>query len=242
MPVIGVTLAIALALVHGFISRIEIDAWIPKHRWISFAGGVSMGYVFLDIFPELNHAQADLAQADFWLLDYLENHVYLLALLGLTLFYGLDRWVLISRRTNLAEGRTDRADTSIFWIHIAVYALLNLIFGYLLQDLSHSLWRCLLFFIAAALHFFVVDHGLREHHRTLYDRQGRWLLTAAIVVGAIAGLSTQFNQAAIAAIWAFLAGSIMLNILKQELPEASETCFWSFLGGASLYAGLILLI
>lgn len=242
MPSLGFILAIALALVHGFISRIEVDAFIPQYRWISFAGGVSMGYVFLDIFPELSHAQEELAHVDVGLLNYLENHVYLLALLGLTLFYGLDRWVILSRQGNQADNNTNQADTTIFWIHMSAFALINLIFGYLLQDLVHSLGQCLLFFIAAALHFFIVDHSLREHHRNLYDKQGRWLLTAAIVVGAIAGESIKLHEATISIIWAFLAGSILLNILKKELPEAQETCFWSFLGGATLYSGLILLI
>jgi hypothetical protein len=150
---------------------------------------------------------------------------------------------LTSRRSNLAEADINRADISVFWIHIAAYALLNLVFGYLLIDLGdHGLWRCLLFFIAVALHFFIVDQGLREHHRALYDRQGRWLLTVTIVVGAAVGLATQFNEAAVSTVWAFLAGSIILNILKRELPEAKKTCFWSFLAGATLYTALILLI
>ena len=228
---------------HGFIAQLEVEAFIPKHRWFSFAGGASMGYVFLDIFPELSHAQGALAQADFWLLNYLENHVYVMALLGLTTFYGLDRWVLTSRQSNLAETDVNRADIHIFWIHMTAYALLNLVFGYLLIDLGdHSLSQCILFFIAVALHFFIVDQVLREHHRTLYDRQGRWLLTAAILVGAAAGVATQLNEAAVSTVWAFLAGSMILNTLKRELPKAEKTCFWSFLGGATLYTALILLI
>ena len=55
-------------------------------------------------------------------------------------------------------------------------------------------------------------------------------------------LTIQFNEAAVSKVWAFLAGSIILNILKRELPEAQKTCFWSFLGGATLYTALILLI
>ncbi|MCC5898608.1 MAG: hypothetical protein JJU32_11935 [Phormidium sp. BM_Day4_Bin.17] len=242
MSSVGLILAIALALVHGFISRIDVDAFIPKYRWLSFSGGVSMGYVFLDIFPELSQAQEELTHSDFWLLTYFENHVYLLALLGLTLFYGLDRWVILSRQSNRVNTNANQADITIFWIHMSGFALINLIFGYLLQDLVHSFWQCLLFFIAVALHVFIVDHSLREHHRSLYDKQGRWLLTAAILVGAILGISIPLNEALISAIWAFLAGSIILNILKQELPEAQKTCFWSFVSGATLYSALILLI
>ncbi len=53
----GLILAIALALVHSFASQLPIFSIIPKFRWLSFAGGVSLSYVFLEIFPELRHAQ-----------------------------------------------------------------------------------------------------------------------------------------------------------------------------------------
>jgi len=33
-----------------------------------------------------------------------------------------------------------------------------------------------------ALHFVVNDNGLREHHREVYDRIGRWILAAAIIL------------------------------------------------------------
>ena len=243
MPLIGLTIAIALAIVHAFISTFKVDSYIPQYRWLSFAGGVSISYVFLDIFPELSHAQEEIIHAGFPLLHYLENHVYLLALLGLTLFYGLDRLALTSRRWKVANDERDRAGSRVFTIHIAAYALVNAIFGHLLQELSdHNLWQCILLFFAAALHFFIMDYALREHHPILYDRWGRWILTGAILVGALAGTSLHLNEAFVAMVWAFLAGSILLNILKKELPEAKKTCFWSFLGGASLYAVLILLI
>jgi hypothetical protein len=144
MPLMGLTVAIALAIVHAFISTFKVDAYIPQYRWLSFAGGVSISYVFLDIFPELSHAQEEIAHASFPLLNYLENHVYLLALLGLTLFYGLDRLALTSRRWKVAKDERDRAGSRVFTIHMAAYALVNAIFGYLLQELSlYSLLICL---------------------------------------------------------------------------------------------------
>jgi len=231
---IGLMLAVGLALVHGFISRLEVDAWMPEYRWISFTGGVSMAYIFLEVLPELSQAQ---------ILGHLEHHTYLMALLGLTVFYGLDRLVLTSRQLNRTHHDRDRASTRVFWIHMAAFASLNLIFGYLLQDLSaHSLIECMVFFVAVALHFFIMDHGLREHHEALYDQRGRWWLTGAILIGAIAELFIHLDEAIVALVWAFLAGSIILNILKRELPEAQKTCFWSFLTGATLYSGLLLLI
>lgn len=239
----GLILAVGLALIHSFAAKLNIDKFIPEHRWLSFAGGVSIGYVFLEIFPELSHAQAELEHSTFPLMAYLENHVYIIALLGLLLFYGLDILALNSRKWNRKMNDSDSTDTTVFWIHISAFAVLNIIFGYLLQDLSeHTLLRCILFFIAVALHFFVIDRGLREHHKISYDKQGRWLLTAAIMVGAIAGQSIHFSEVALSLVWSFLAGSIILNILKRELPDEQQSCFISFLGGTALYTALILSI
>ena len=95
----GVVLAIGLALIHGFASQIPIEAFVPKKRWLSFSGGVSIGYVFLEIFPELSHAQEELLHSDVPVLGYLENHIYILALLGLVMFYILEK-IALSERAN----------------------------------------------------------------------------------------------------------------------------------------------
>lgn len=239
----GLVLAVGLALVHAFVSKLNIFSVIPERRWISFAGGVSIGYVFLEIFPELSHAQEAVEHSSIPFVAYLENHVYLIALLGLLAFYGLDILALTSRRLNRSENGSDHASPAVFWIHITAFAVLNAIFGYLLQDVSeHSLVECALFFTAVALHFFIIDHNLREHHKVNYERVGRWLLTGAIMAGAIAGQATHFNEAAISIVWSFLAGSIILNILKRELPDEQKSCFGSFISGAAIYAVLLLLV
>ncbi|BDM83294.1 hypothetical protein [Acaryochloris marina] len=238
----GLYLAIGLTLIHAFVSKLNVLTFIPEYRWISFAGGVSMGYVFLEIFPELSHAQKELEHSAILLVAYLENHVYILALIGLAVFYGLDILALTSRRFNREANKVDRTSPAVFWIHITAFAVLNLIFGYLLQDMAkHGLLRCLIYFIAVALHFFILDHNLREHHQNLYDKQGRWLLTAAIMVGAISGQATHVNEATISIVWSFLAGSMILNILTRELPDERKSCFGSFIGGSTLYTGLLLL-
>ncbi|NJL21613.1 MAG: hypothetical protein HC895_13625, partial [Leptolyngbyaceae cyanobacterium SM1_3_5] len=43
-----------------------------------------------------------------------------------------------------------------------------------------------------------------------------------------------------AVLFAFLAGGIVLNVLKEELPEDRESHFWSFAIGAIGYAVLLL--
>jgi zinc transporter ZupT len=90
-----------------------------------------------------------------------------------------------------------------------------------------------------ALHFVVNDHGLREAHKHVYDRIGRWILAAAVIVGWAIGQGTQIHEAAIAVLFAFLAGGLVLNVLKEELPEDRESKFWAFALGAATYAALL---
>lgn len=228
----GIILAITLALIHGFAAKLPIFSFIPRFRWLSFAGGVSLGYVFLEVFPELSNIQEELEHSDIHVINYLEHNVYLFALIGLMIIYGLDLLASKSRKKN---------NSIVFWVHIITFSILNIITGYLLQDLgNHSLLQCILFFVPIALHFFIIDEHLREHHKSLFDHKGRWYLVGAIIFGAIIGQVGELNEAAIAIIWSFLAGSIILNVLKHELPDEKDSCFWSFLSGSILFATLLL--
>ena len=93
-----------------------------------------------------------------------------------------------------------------------------------------------------ALHFVVNDHGLRENHKHSYDRISRWILAAAIILGWAIGYGTEIHQAAIALLFSFLAGGVVLNVFKEELPEERQSKFWAFSLGAAIYAALLLAV
>ncbi|MDP5338644.1 MAG: hypothetical protein NWQ28_08735, partial [Nodularia sp. (in: cyanobacteria)] len=113
--------------------------------------------------------------------------------------------------------------------------------GYLLVHREESgIQSLLLFALAMALHFIVNDHALRKNHQKLYDQMGRWLLAIAIIFCWLIGIDTEINQAVVAVLFAFLAGGIVLNVLKEELPEVTESCFWSFAFGTINYAIILL--
>lgn len=45
--------AIALAVVHLFAGGLRAIDRVPRSRWLSFGGGISVAYVFVHLFPEL---------------------------------------------------------------------------------------------------------------------------------------------------------------------------------------------
>jgi zinc transporter ZupT len=157
----------------------------------------------------------------------------LVALAGLALFYGLERMLRCSK---LDE---ERRSADIFWVHLGSFALYNFLIGYLLVHREEQTLQGLaLFAFALGVHFIVNDQALRDNHGEVYDKSGRWLLAAMPLAGWLVGILTEIDRLWLSALFAFLAGSIVLNVLKEELPEDRESRFWAFALGRSAYSAL----
>ncbi len=78
-------------LVHLFAGKLRLLDVIPRSRWLSLAGGISVAYVFIHVFPELEKAQRAIGES--WqAAEWIEHHAYLVALSGLAVFYGWRGW------------------------------------------------------------------------------------------------------------------------------------------------------
>ncbi|MHB0858842.1 MAG: hypothetical protein ACYC5M_14905 [Anaerolineae bacterium] len=55
------------------------------------------------------------------------------------------------------------------------------------------------------------------------------------------GVAFQVHEALVGVLFAFLSGGIILNILKEELPDERASSFGAFSLGALIYAALLLL-
>lgn len=246
--------AVGLVLVHLFSGKLRFLDGTPRSAWLSAFGGVSVAYVFVHLLPELASYEETIAAAVGERLPALENHVYLVALVGLAVFYGVERTTASSRQRvsgtagELGEASVRRAEDApdttggrVFWLSIGSFALYNLLIGYLLLHREQPGVRSLLlFFVAMALHFVVNDFGLRERHKRDFTHIGRWILVAAVALGWVIGLATELSKALVAVLIAFLAGGVVLNVLKEELPEERQSHFWAFALGAVAYTALLL--
>ena len=233
--------ALGLAAVHLLAGKLRFLDVTPRSIWLSAAGGASVAYVFLHILPDLAKAQESFDAPVAGFLTSIERHVWLLSLGGLSVFYGLERLVRQSGRNAAGQGSKVRSQR-VFWLHIGSFTVYNLVFGYLLQNREQAGARNLLLFGAAiGLHFIVNDFGLRRDHQSAYDRTARWILGAAVLAGSIIGIFAPIERMGVEALYAVLAGGIILNVLKEELPEERESRFWAFAAGAGLYGGLLLL-
>lgn len=236
--------ALLFALTHAFGARLAFLDRAPRSIWLSLAGGVSVAYVFVHLLPELAEHQEAVGRAaeEGGLLGAVESQVWLIALAGLAVFYGLERLARRGARCEREAGRPERPPRGIFWIHLASFAAYNLIVGYLLLHREGGGTELLFYAVAMALHFLVNDHGLREQHGQAYRREGRWLLAAAPVAGWALALVAAVPDLAISALFALIAGGVVLNVLKEELPEDRDSRFWAFAAGAAAYSALLIAV
>lgn len=121
-----------VALAHAFSVQLRFLDRVPGNALLSFGGGVAAALVFFEILPELGEAQRLVARMASDQLGFLEHNVYILAALGLALFYGLELLVKGSRRSSSDRGGGDAASDLAFWLCMSTYSIKNGIVGYLL--------------------------------------------------------------------------------------------------------------
>jgi hypothetical protein len=237
---VALVAAVVLAVVHIFGGKLRFIAGVPRSRWLSAFGGVSVAYVFVHLLPELAEGQRTFQGEDGALLGFVEDHVYLVALAGLALFYGVESHSLRSRGERRDQSGEDQTGRGAFWVSICSFAAYNAIVGYLLlRGELEEATALALYTSALALHFVINDFGLREHHKEGYERAGRWIISAAVLVGWTTGVLTELPERTIALVLAFIAGGIVLNVLKEELPGERRARFMPFIAGAIAYTVLL---
>jgi hypothetical protein len=240
----GLVAAVAvLAAIHLSAGKLRFLNGVPRSRWLSIAGGVSIAYVFVRLLPELAAGQDVVNRSLPEVFLVIEKHVYLIALGGLLAFYGLERVVREAQRTPGERFGGSTTSPQVFWLHIGSFALYNVLIGYLLVHREvPGVLSLLLFTVAMGFHFLVTDFGLREDHRAEYGRYGRWVLLVALLAGWGAGLLVGVSDLLIVVLSSFLAGGVILNALKEELPQERRSRLVPFFAGAVAYSLILLVI
>jgi hypothetical protein len=207
------------------------------HRWmLSFAAGVAVAYVFVHLLPELQKTSHQL-------LSVFEHLVYLAAMLGFLLSYGLEKmtfWshVKLKNRTLLAEKHI-----ITFLLHMLGYAAYVWLISYLMiRNIEVSTVSIILYTVALGLHFLGVDFYFFEEYGRLYTKLGRYILTVAVFAGWSIGLFTELHKVLTIILLGLVSGAIIMNTMIMELPQGKEGKFYPFLLGGVFYAALLLSI
>lgn len=242
-PLASLAAVAVVAAVHVSAARLRAASPVPHRLWLSAAGGVSIAYVFVHVLPELQAGQRTFADSAVGVVPFLEHHAYLVALAGFAAYYGVERLARRNGDGSADDGGGDEESDAAFRVHLGSFAVYNGLIGYFfVHRIESDLTGLLLFTGAMALHVFVTDAGLDRHYDDAYRRYGRWVLAGALLGGWALGRLTELRELAVATLFAFLAGGVVLNVVKEELPEETRSSFVAFAAGAAGYAALLLLV
>ncbi len=179
----------------------------------SFAGGLAVAYVFVHLLPELELGHELLGQ-----------RIYVLVLAGFLLVYGIEHG--LSRRTDDDPG-------PVYAVRLGVAAVYNALVVFTLgAQIPDSLVLALVFLGSLSLHIVSMDHGLQEQFEG-HHRRSRVVLMLAVVGGAAASLRFEGHELEVDIATALLAGFIMWQVFRDELPKAGRGRFGWLLAGAS---------
>jgi len=194
----------------------------------SFAGGMSITYVFGHLLPELDEGHEVIGEL-----------IYLVVLIGFVVYYGLERHINKSRST--VEGGDDRAQLVISLGSYWVYNWL-IVLG-LPDGPSASLPHVLLMTAAMGLHLLHSDYDFGNEYPEMFKRWGRFLIASAPLVGLICRFYFQPEVEILKdTLTAILAGSVIYSVFKKELPYPERTNIVWFFVGILIYTFLLVLV
>lgn len=215
---------LVLAAIHLFANRPKILGWVWRGQFLSFASGVSLSYVFVDLLPALEKGAPVLKRTFEHVIPFLELHTYLIALLGILFYYGV--------QSRISPKKTQ-------WLPFSSYLLFNFFVGASLSDSSNpEIQPLTLFTIAIGLHYFITDHLSKISDKKLV----LWSLICALFVGYLIGNLAKIPDTVTAIGISFVAGGILLNTFRYELPKREKDGYFWFVCGALLYTAILLVL
>jgi len=230
---------ILFALIFLFSSKIHIIK-IKHHRsLLSFAAGIAIAYVFVHLLPELSRASNVFVKTSGYSSLLLASyHVYIAAMIGFMLFFGLD---YMAKRSQ--KDVTQNTRPLIFHTHIIGFAFYVWLVTYLMmRGLEEATLSITLYAIAMGLHFFSIDHELYREHRAIYSNYGRYILAFAALLGWSVGFFVELPKPIIITLLGVISGGIIVNSMVAELPRDQTGKFIPFLFGGIFYSVLLLFL
>jgi len=190
----------------------------------SFGGGLAIGYVALQLFPEFEVGQKVIGDG-----------IYYFLLAGFVFFWGLEQRFVAAEATG-SPSRT-------FHLHLTHACIYNWLLIYAMPaNLSQGGLIALLGGIPIMVHLVYKDFLFCRHELEKFERSGRYILALAPLVGWVAVAVAEPSEWLSDVLIAILAGYILQSVFTTELPDASRTSFRWFLMGTVAYALLLALV
>jgi hypothetical protein len=237
MIILSFFLIVLFVGVHFFVKYFTSLMEQPRKPLLSIASGASIAYVTVHLFPEFQKLQKEFNLLGSIPERFHDYSLYLIATIGFLAFYSINHFV---KRGNQNGGNPSFL---VFSIHIGAFVIYNSFIGYyLIKGLKQEPKHLVIFSAAFLLHLMVNDVGLRLDHKKRYDPEGSTVLALSVVGGWLLGCFVTLPTPVFALWFSWLAGGILLNTIKEELPSERKSRLLPFVLGIVLASALFILL
>lgn len=220
-PLLVFFMAVALALLHLAAPRLR--RFFSSHETIirSLGGGMAIAYAFLMLFPELERGH-----------ELLGDSIEFLVLAGFLLFFALE-----VRFQHHDPERPGPPSQAAFRFHLILMWLYNWVVVYALPEIVGLIGaKALISTTAIGLHMMYKDFVVASHHQHAFDSWGRFVLASTPLIGWASAMLFTPSEALGDLLIALLAGYLLQNVFRNELPSYKKSSFLLFVAGVMLYS------
>ena len=231
-----------LVAVHLFVKELRRLQVASRNALLSAGAGASLAYVLMRILPKLAEKQEGLmASADTGVRGFLEHHAYLVAMVGLVVYYGISRVAAYGAKET--DGSSSPRYRAVLISTAVGYSTYSFLISYLIVNrLQPGRFSLALITLGMGTLFLVSDYGLRKRWPDAYDSWIRWLLSIALLGGWALGVWVEVSSNVVALWYAFLAGIMLITTIGEKLSIEERGSFWPFLVGVVAFTVLLLIL
>lgn len=213
---IAIFLGLMTIIAHFFSDRIMIS----KGKFLSFATGISVAYIFLYIFPEVVKISPS------------SSFIFVLA--GFSLLRLLEVHIHKHRSLKLMKKELKELHASIFFVYHLFIGVV------LLGILNSNLIGGLLFFLPLLFHSTISSASLPELHEKIKGTSlFRFILSLSTLLGVSIAILFNIPQSIDAAVLGFVTGALLYIVIRDSMPKDTKSKPMYFLLGVVLYTILI---
>jgi hypothetical protein len=211
-------------------------------RFLSFAAGIAVAYVFVDVMPALGRMRDMVMSAPSAFHRFFpEYSVYLWSMAGFLLFYCLESMVVVVPRNSKDHAGSHAATPSwLAWLHIGGFAAYAWMLSHIMVWKLHEPRALAIYAVAMGMHIFPIACNLSHHYPEVYNRRGAVVLALASLLGWVTGAAVDIPTPILVNLVAVVVGGVIVNTTITELPKEGEGRRGYFLSGALVYTALLL--
>jgi len=220
---IAIIMGLILGVVHYFSDRFEPKNPKVKHKMVSFVAGISITYIFLQLFPKVYLG-----------IESLHEFLFIFILAGFASFHLIEKHIYQHESKDLLQEELKIAHSAMFFVYHLIIGIL------LVQLLNINVVAGILFFIPILFHTAVSSASLIGIHVSIREKIFlRIVLSFSTLYGALLVYFINVPPYILYALLGFIVGSLLYVVVRDSMPKETTGKAIYFVIGVVVYAIII---